>query len=212
MKVLSLFALLRSLVSARNSSPELSPTTRISSWKCFRKPPPKWPATDARRLALSAATEATRPSSSTLPKQRSKRPKTTSFARSSITNRAESPLAPALHAQGLMVTLERQRSPASWHPARISSIPIVRANNSGADLNRLDLPPNVYTRIWWNVTLPNHYQGDATGATQARGHALVQLRIEGIVTAVRAIKADQMGPRLQEEFFDATTHPAETKQ
>ena len=40
---------------------------------------------------------------------------------------------------------------------------------SGADLNRLELPEGVYTGIWWYAKFPNHYQGNSAGATAARG-------------------------------------------
>jgi len=83
---------------------------------------------------------------------------------------------------------------------------------SGRDQNRLDMPSNVYTGIWWYAKFPNHYQGDAAGASAARGVALMQQRIDGLVTAIRAIKSDQAGPRLQKEFFDASGKPTQTKQ
>ena len=83
---------------------------------------------------------------------------------------------------------------------------------SGRDLNRLDLPANVYTGIWWYAKFPNHYQGDAGGATAARGAAATKTRADNIANAIRAIKADQVGPRLQKEFFEASQHPNDTKQ
>jgi creatinine amidohydrolase len=83
---------------------------------------------------------------------------------------------------------------------------------SGANLNRLDVPASVYTGIWWYARYPNHYQGDAAGSTAARGRALVKMRADVIANAIRAIKADQVAPRLQKEFFDASQHPVDTKQ
>ena len=83
---------------------------------------------------------------------------------------------------------------------------------SGADLKRLDLPAGVYTGIWWYASFPNHYQGDAAGANAARGAASMRARTNGIANAIRAIKADQAGPRLQKEFFEASKHPLDTKQ
>src|SRR3954464_10451252 len=83
---------------------------------------------------------------------------------------------------------------------------------SGRDMNRLDLPSNVYTGIWWYSKFPNHYQGDAAGATAERGRALMQQRSDGIAAAIRAIKSDQVSPRLQKEFFDASGKPTSTKQ
>lgn len=86
------------------------------------------------------------------------------------------------------------------------------ATQSGKDLNRLDVPANVYTGIWWYAKFPNHYQGDSAGASAARGEALVKMRADAIASALRAIKADQIAPRLQKEFFDAAAQPVKTKQ
>lgn len=83
---------------------------------------------------------------------------------------------------------------------------------SGADLKRLDLPPGVYTGIWWYASYPNHYQGDAAGAAAARGTAATDISADRIANAIRAIKSDQAGPRLQKEFFDLAAHPTDTKQ
>src|SRR5450432_744445 len=95
--------------------------------------------------------------------------------------------------------------PELAHPERAGQ-------ESGADQNRLDLPSGVYTGIWWYAKFPNHYQGNAAGATAERGKASIELRAKGIEDAIRAIKADQMSPRLQKEFFDAARHPLDTKQ
>src|SRR5262249_16314618 len=77
------------------------------------------------------------------------------------------------------------------------------ATQTRADMNRLDLPQGLYTGIWWYSRFPNHYAGDSSGATAARGTAIMELTVQRIVNAIRAIKADQMSPRLQKEFFDA---------
>jgi creatinine amidohydrolase len=95
--------------------------------------------------------------------------------------------------------------PAIAHPERAGE-------ESGKDLKRLDLPAGVYTGIWWYASFPNHYQGDAAGATEARGKAATEAAASRIAAAVRAIKADGAGPRLQKEFFDAAQHPVDTKQ
>jgi creatinine amidohydrolase len=83
---------------------------------------------------------------------------------------------------------------------------------SGKDLNRLDLPSNVYAGIGWYSKFPNHYQGDSAGANAERGRALVKLRSDSIAAALRAIKADEAGPRLQKEFFEGAAQPLKTKQ
>jgi creatinine amidohydrolase len=85
-------------------------------------------------------------------------------------------------------------------------------NESGADLKRLDLPTGASTGIGWYARFPNHYAGDASGATAARGEALMKMRIDSIANAIRAIKSDQASPRLQQEFFERSTHPLDTPQ
>jgi len=86
------------------------------------------------------------------------------------------------------------------------------ATESGADLNRLDLPAGVYTGIWWYAKFPNHYAGDSSAANAARGEAATKATAENIANAIRAIKSDQVAPRLQREFFEKAQHPLETKQ
>jgi creatinine amidohydrolase len=83
---------------------------------------------------------------------------------------------------------------------------------SGANQRRLDLPTGVSTAINWYSMYPNHYNGDASGATAVRGAALVELSASQLAAALRAIKADTVAPRLQKEFFDQTSKPLETKQ
>lgn len=95
--------------------------------------------------------------------------------------------------------------PELTHPERAGE-------ESGKDQKRLDLPQGVYTGIWWYASFPNHYQGDAAGATAARGKALAEAKANQIANAIRAIKSDTMGPRLQKEFFEAAGHPVDTKQ
>jgi creatinine amidohydrolase len=86
------------------------------------------------------------------------------------------------------------------HPERSST-------ESGTDLNRLELPEGVYTGIWWYAKFPNHYQGDSAGATAARGEASTSATAARIANAIRAIKRDETGPRLQKEFFEKAAKP-----
>jgi creatinine amidohydrolase len=83
---------------------------------------------------------------------------------------------------------------------------------SGADQKRLDLPPGVSTGITWYSRFPNHYQGDAAGATTARGEAAMKILIDRIVTAIRGVKADQATQWLQDEFQAEAAHPIDTRQ
>ena len=83
---------------------------------------------------------------------------------------------------------------------------------SGADLNRLDLPTGVYTGIWWYAKFPEHYAGDASAANLALGEFDMNAWASNIANAIRAIKADQMSPRLQDEFYQKARRPTDTKQ
>ncbi len=118
--------------------------------------------------------------------------------------RASKPGADGHAGEGELSTVMAAR-PELVHPER-------SATESGKDLNRLDLPGNVYTGIWWYARFPNHYQGDSAGANAARGEALMQMRADAIASAIRAIKADQISPRLQKEFFEGAAQPVKTKQ
>jgi len=91
------------------------------------------------------------------------------------------------------------------HPERSST-------QSGADLNRLELPEGLYTGIWWYAKFPNHYQGDSSGANAARGTAATRVTATRIANAIRAMKRDEVGPRLQKEFFDQASKPVTTRQ
>jgi len=79
---------------------------------------------------------------------------------------------------------------------------------SGADQARLDLPEGVYTGIWWYARFPNHYEGNAAGATAARGEAATQAMVRRLAEDIRAIKRDEAGPRLQREFFERVVQPS----
>ena len=86
------------------------------------------------------------------------------------------------------------------------------ASESGADRNRLDLPNGVYTGIWWYAKFPDHYAGEGAAATRELGEFDMKAATANIANAIRAIKADQVGPRLQDEFFGRSKHPLDTKQ
>jgi creatinine amidohydrolase len=83
---------------------------------------------------------------------------------------------------------------------------------SGADLNRLDLPDGVYTGIWWYAKFPNHYAGDGAAATNELGEFDMKAWSAAIVNAIRAVKADQRSLSLQRAFFEESSHPTDTKQ
>jgi creatinine amidohydrolase len=85
-------------------------------------------------------------------------------------------------------------------------------SESGADQKRQDLPASVYTGIWWYAKFPEHYAGDGTLATKELGEFDMKAWADGIAAAIRAIKSDQVSLRLQNEFFEKSRHPLDTKQ
>lgn len=88
-----------------------------------------------------------------------------------------------------------------------------RANQqSGADQARLHLPGDVYTGIWWYARFPNHYSGDGSKATKELGEYDMKAWTDDLVTAIRAVKADDESQKLQNEFFEQAQHPLDTKQ
>jgi len=87
-----------------------------------------------------------------------------------------------------------------------------RANNeSGADLARQKLPDSLYTGIWWYARFPNHYAGDGSVASKALGEFDTKTLISDLVTAIKAVKADSEGLKLQKQFYDEATHPLDTR-
>jgi creatinine amidohydrolase len=83
---------------------------------------------------------------------------------------------------------------------------------SGADQARQHLPQDVYTGIWWYARFPNHYAGEGSAATMELGQADMKAYVSDLAAAIRAIKADQTSLQLQNEFFEETKHPLDTKQ
>jgi creatinine amidohydrolase len=83
---------------------------------------------------------------------------------------------------------------------------------SGADLGRLKLPDGVYTGIWWYARFPNHYAGEGAVASRELGEFEAKNWINGLVQAIRAVKADSESLRLQNEFYERSKKPLETPQ
>jgi creatinine amidohydrolase len=83
---------------------------------------------------------------------------------------------------------------------------------SGADQKRQSLPDNVYTGIWWYARFPNHYAGDGAAATTELGEFDQKTWSGQIAGAIKAIKADEASLKLQNQFFEESQHPLDTKQ
>ncbi len=85
------------------------------------------------------------------------------------------------------------------------------ASESGADLKRLNLPDNVYTGIWWYARFPNHYSGDGSVARKELGEWNMKGWIDSIVECLRAVKADDASLKIQNEFYEKSKHPLDTR-
>jgi len=90
-------------------------------------------------------------------------------------------------------------------------VKIDRANNEpGVDMNRLQLN-NAYTGIWWYAKYPNHYAGDSKDANAALGEVSLGQRVSQLTEVIKAVKADTMTLRLQDEYFKESSSPVDTK-
>jgi creatinine amidohydrolase len=74
-------------------------------------------------------------------------------------------------------------------------------DESGANQERLAIP-DLYTAIWWYARYPNHYAGEGAVATRDLGQLLTDDRVQGLMKALRTVKADTKTLQLQKEFFD----------
>ena len=87
------------------------------------------------------------------------------------------------------------------------------ATEAGVDQNRQKgLPPYVYTGIWWYAKFPDHFSGDPAAANKELGAFDMNTWSDQIAAAVKAIKADDASLKIQNEYFEKTRHPLDTKQ
>lgn len=60
----------------------------------------------------------------------------------------------------------------------------------------------VFLGIWWFADFPTHYCGDGIPASAEKGERWLKDRSHALAKVIRAIKADQVAKRLQDEFFE----------
>jgi creatinine amidohydrolase len=73
---------------------------------------------------------------------------------------------------------------------------------SGTAQNRLAHLPASYSGIWWYADYPEHYAGDARTASIEKGLRLRQIKVDALAEYIKAVKADQVVPALEKEFFE----------
>jgi creatinine amidohydrolase len=83
---------------------------------------------------------------------------------------------------------------------------------SGADQHRQNLPEELYTGIWWYSRFPDHYSGDGSAATKELGEFQMKWWVDSVAASIRAVKADDVSLKLQNEFYEKSNHPLDTKQ
>jgi len=82
---------------------------------------------------------------------------------------------------------------------------------SGGDMKRQNLPEYLYTGIWWYARFPNHYSGDGSVATKELGEWNMKGWIDSIVECIRSVKADDASLKIQNEFYEKSKHPLDTR-
>ncbi len=96
--------------------------------------------------------------------------------------------------------------------ARPDLVHLDRANSeSGAEHPRQKIPENIYTGIWWYTQFPFHYAGDGSPANKELGEYQMKWWIDAIAKAIQDVKADDISPKLQKEFYDKSAHPLDTQ-
>ncbi len=83
---------------------------------------------------------------------------------------------------------------------------------SGVDQERMKNLKHVYSGIWWYASFPNHYGGDASKANAEAGELLINETVDQLVDLIKQVKADEVVPGLQEQFFEEAENPLKTKQ
>ena len=77
-----------------------------------------------------------------------------------------------------------------------------RVPESGGDrLGRLAALKGNYSGIWWYGDFPEHYAGDARSASADKGRKMLELEVAALARYIEAVKADQIVPGLEAEFF-----------
>jgi creatinine amidohydrolase len=71
-------------------------------------------------------------------------------------------------------------------------------------LKRLEGVPHSFAGISWYSDYPDHYAGEARSASIEKGIRLRDLSVSELAVFIAAVKADQVEPALNREFFNRT--------
>ncbi len=75
------------------------------------------------------------------------------------------------------------------------------AESPAHPLKRLAHLAGLETPMGWYGSYPEHYSGDAHSSTAEKGRLFMRPLVETLVDYIRAVKADEVEPALQAEFF-----------
>lgn len=109
------------------------------------------------------------------------------------------------HAGNSETSMMAAAQPDVTHPER-------SGQQSGVDQERMKHLDYVYTGIWWYASFPNHYGGDGAMANAEAGELLINETVDQLVKMIRQVKADEVVPELQKQFFEEAENPLKTKQ
>jgi len=90
--------------------------------------------------------------------------------------------------------------------------PELASRQSGEDLKRLALIPGQYTGIWWYARFPNHYGGESSNPSAEYGRKLNEYMIDQLEVLIRELKSSNIIEDLQQQFYEQSKNPLNTKQ
>lgn len=76
-------------------------------------------------------------------------------------------------------------------------------HDPGQPRGKLDQLPDLATSVQWFSDFPDHYAGDATLASRAKGEKLVELYVRSLATQIAAVTSDATTPELITIFRNA---------
>jgi creatinine amidohydrolase len=85
-------------------------------------------------------------------------------------------------------------------------------SQSGNNQGRLSELPNQYTGIWWYAQYPNHYAGDATKSSIELGKLATESEADQLVQLIKKVKQSNKIEDLQNQFYQESANPLNTKQ
>jgi creatinine amidohydrolase len=80
------------------------------------------------------------------------------------------------------------------------------------DMKRMADVDQAMTGINWYSRFPNHYAGDAAGASKELGEMLINQEADQLVEMLKQVKANKSILELQDEFYKESENPLNTKQ